>query len=71
MKQLHLPDETDAYSNNFQDCLNKKRYSGLNRWENCVYFWKKVAIYLGLHDPPNQRCQDHTENIIWMGGRLY
>ena len=29
MKQLHLPDETDAYSNNFQDCLNKKKYSGL------------------------------------------
>ena len=29
MKQLHLPDETDAYSNNFQDCLNKKKYSEL------------------------------------------
>ena len=29
MKQLHLPDETDAYSNNFQDCLNKKKCSEL------------------------------------------
>ena len=35
MKQLHLPDETDAYSNNFQDCLNKKKCSGLRVKKKC------------------------------------
>ena len=35
MKQLHLPD--DAYSNNFQDCLNKKKYSGLRVKKKVLY----------------------------------
>ena len=37
MKQLHLPDETDAYSNNFQDCLNKKKCSGLRMKKKVLY----------------------------------
>ena len=37
MKQLHLPDETDAYSNNFQDCLNKKKCSGLRVKKKVLY----------------------------------
>ena len=42
MKQLHLPDETDAYSNNFQDCLNKKKCSGLIVKKSVV--WARLSM---------------------------
>ena len=47
MKQLHLPDETDAYSNNFQDCLNKKKYSGL--------IVKKIVVWARQRHPLREK----------------